>query len=201
MHGSAYVRVDWPAPAAWHTDRTACPRCTRRGPCHGQGHGRGHDRGGREQKERDLTELHGDDRDRLCTLLAMLPWQHASDGLFPPNALRHLMLGVEADSAPEPGATRDERWSSLTNVAYEFGRLLSAETQTPPHATFHLAMHVLRAFQPLDAHIAKEIGSLLPVDTVGRLWIGDVTATAWRIMSSELGHQRLAELQHNIRGE
>jgi hypothetical protein len=153
----------------------------------------------RNDKERTVTEPHRDDKERLCTLLAMLPWQHAPDGLFPPDAWRELMLGVDADSAPESGAAHDERWEPLTNVASEFGRLLTAGTQTPPRATIPLAMHVLRAFEPLDPHVAKAIGGLLPVDTTGRLWVGDVIATAWQVMSSELGHQRLAELQHDLR--
>lgn len=138
---------------------------------------------------------------RLCTLLAMLPWQHDGDGLFPPDALRQLMLGVEAASAPEPGSAHDERWVPLSNIAHEFGRLLLDGTQTPPRATVQLAMRVLEAFEPLDPHVAKAVGGLLPVHTAGRLWVGDVIAAAWQVVSAELGHRRLAELQHALRGE
>jgi hypothetical protein len=135
---------------------------------------------------------------RLFTLLAMLPWQHAADRLFPPDALRRLWLRVDADSQPKPGAVVDDRWMPLTNVASEFGRCIAADGAIRPEAVFILAMRVLDTFEPLDVDLIRAIGNLLPVNTAGRLWLEDVTATAWHIVSSVHGTQRLAEMQHDV---
>jgi hypothetical protein len=139
------------------------------------------------------------DQERLFTLLAMLPWQHDPQGhLFPPDALRSL-LGVDASSMPEPDAIVDKRWGHLTNVAYEFDRLLAAGGHIGMlRPVSVLAMRVLDSFEPLDVEIARVIGDLLVVKTAGRPWVEDVTATAWRIVSSFHGGQRLAELRHHF---
>lgn len=138
------------------------------------------------------------DQVRLCTLLAMLRWQRDANGdLFPPNELRVLLLGVDAESEP-PDLDFDDRWTYLSEVAHHFEQLLPDCGTTESRQGFILAMRVLDTFEPLDVEVADVIGSMLPVETAGRLWVEDVTATAWRIASSFHGSQCLAELQHNL---
>lgn len=126
------------------------------------------------------------DHERLFSLLAMLPWQYDADGLFPPEALRSLLL--DSDSGPI------SRWMSLADVASE---LLDVDRAAAgAEVVLVLAMRVLDTFEPLDVDVANVLGTLLPVTSAGRLWIEDVSTTAWRIVSSIHGGRRLAELQH-----
>ncbi|MGW4116903.1 hypothetical protein ACWEFJ_39020, partial [Actinosynnema sp. NPDC004786] len=138
-----------------------------------------------------------DDRERLSRLLAMLPWEHNAQGPWPPNALRQLVFGVDADSAPGDDATTDDRWTPLTNVAHEFGQRLDAPDNTSGRAFLLLAMRVLDVFEPYDAALAEVIGTLLPVKTAGRLWVEDVVNTAWRIVAAEHGADRLAAVRYH----
>jgi hypothetical protein len=140
-----------------------------------------------------------DDREQLSRLLAMLPWEHNAQGPWPPNALRELMLGVDADSAPGADNADDDRWSPLTNVAREFGQRLDVPDNTSGRAVLTLAKHVLEVFEPHDAALAEVIGTLLPVRTAGRLWVEDVVDTAWRIVAAEHGADRLAEVRYRHR--
>ncbi|MFC4859179.1 hypothetical protein [Actinophytocola glycyrrhizae] len=141
-----------------------------------------------------------DDTHALLALLALLPWQHdAAGGLFPPDALRRRWLGVDARSMPTSLADVDGRWMSLTNVGTELKKLITADAAATPEAAFILAMRVLDTFEPMDLEVARSIGTLLPTQTAGRLWLQDVTATAWQVVVSVHGDRRLADLRGALR--
>ena len=71
----------------------------------------------------------------MCALLAMLPWRQDPDSLCPPDALRPLILGADAESADEPDPAWAVRWGALCEAARDFGSRLS-EASTPLRASF-----------------------------------------------------------------
>ncbi|MGW5724409.1 hypothetical protein ACWEVP_50185 [Amycolatopsis sp. NPDC003865] len=144
-----------------------------------------------------MTAPNLDDRERLCALLAMLPWTQDADGLCPPEALRPLILGANAESADEPDPARATRWGALCEAARHLGSRLS-EASTPPQASVVLAMRVLEALEPVDLPVADAIGGMLRMQTAGRLWVSEVVAIAWRIASDDYGDERLADLQGKL---
>lgn len=87
----------------------------------------------------------------------------------------------------------------LTNVGTELQKLITADAPATQKAAFILAMRVLDTFEPLDPEVAHSIGALIPTHTTGRLWLQDVTATAWRIVVSVHGDRCLADLRHTLR--
>jgi hypothetical protein len=122
--------------------------------------------------------------ERLLELLAMLPWEQHEGRLFPPERLR-VHLG-DADA---------EKLSYLSEVADGLTDALGHEEITAARLRL-TSMRVLVTFEPIDAAFARLVGELLIGTSAWRLWIQEILTTAWSIVSSDLGSQRLAGLRH-----
>ncbi len=130
-----------------------------------------------------VTITASDDAEHLADLLAALPWQVKSDR-------RGVYLSDEDSSLNEAIRNQnDDRWAMLRNGQRDFHPLLEGERNDS--GIFRAVMYAFVVFDSPSSEITREVGRLVRIeigvneadmDSVGRRWIEDLCATAYRLL-------------------